>query len=126
MTPELLLPQFRLRFPEFASASDDIVLLYLSDAILELSLQVWTRYYEKGVLHHAAHHLAISGQCPDVQSSGAGPVQSRSVGDVSVSFGGVAFGTTGETFWTQTKYGCEYLRLLNLVSNGFFVVTGAP
>ena len=52
--------QFKTRFEEFATASDDLVDACLTDAAGQMNADVWGDLYDQGVALRAAHILALS------------------------------------------------------------------
>lgn len=108
---------FRARYPEFTVDvySDPIVQAAIDDAALEISLAQWALLYDRGALALAAHFLTVS----VAGSSPIGGIQSRSIGDVSVTF---AKGASALDDLGATRYGAEYVRLRNLVCGGAVIV----
>lgn len=106
MTAAELLPLFRTRYPEFASVSDDEVLIQLGDALC-----IAGSCGTSAILALAAHLLVLDkNQDDDTIDGGNGETTSESVGSVSVSMKSQA-DTGEEAFYTSTKYGRRYLIL---------------
>jgi len=59
MTEAEWLAEFRIMFPEYAPASDTLVLSRLPLALLRTPSDVWGSYYSYGVLYLWAHLLAM-------------------------------------------------------------------
>lgn len=100
-----LLPDFRLRFTEFAAETDDKILLYLGDALDIFSA------CPTATLYLAAHLLALDteyGTGIKGVDGGLGEVQSESIGPKSVSYKTQA-AKESDTFYTSTPYGRRYL-----------------
>lgn len=121
MTPT----EFKARFPEFDSVDDSRIQVFIDDAELELDEGVWGTWYEKGLAYLTAHFLTIANQtAAGASGSTGGPVASRSVGDVSISFArGASTGAT-EDYFNSTSYGQEYFRMVNIVGVRALAVTG--
>ena len=104
-----LLPDFRTRFPEFQSESDERVTLYLDDAIIIFSgCKTATQYLAAHLLTlDNANELGRSGGTVD---GGSGESVSETVGAESVSL--MAQAERGsETFYSSTPYGRRFLAL---------------
>jgi hypothetical protein len=87
----------------------------IADAQLQVAASVWGDLYDLGVVYLAAHLLLIGH--PEIE--GPGPVQSETVGSVSVSYAvqAAARGQLG-----STMAGREHLRLGRLLGLGAAVV----
>jgi len=110
--------RLRAQYPEFESTTDypdSTVDDFISWAADELSSSVWDNLYEAGVVSLAAHLLKVSDLSSD-GGAGAGPVESKSVGPVSVSYD-VDSGDSDSNL-TSTKYGREHARLKKKVAAG--------
>jgi hypothetical protein len=108
---------FRTRYPAFDAATypDPIVQLALDDVALEMDVTQWARLFDRGAYALCAHLLTVS----VAGSSPIGGIQSRSIGDVSVTF---AKGASALDEMGSTQYGAEFVRLRNLVSGGAAVI----
>ena len=111
---------FLTRFPEFTAIAEARIQLFLDEALLEIREGDWGAFYTKALNLMTAHLLTLA----DMQaaatggaSGSLGPVASRSVGDVSVSFGVSATSmATGSDAWLNaTPYGQELARLIEVV-----------
>ncbi len=54
------LPGFRAKYPEYSTAPDDLVTLFLTDASEQLDVSVWGTYLDKGHGLLTAHLLAMA------------------------------------------------------------------
>ncbi len=118
---------FRSLFPEFRDG-----LAYPSAAVdfwLTMAGQTfpagrWGENLGLGMALYAAHNLSLSAQALDGSAKGrpagavSGPVSSKSVGSVSVSYDTGAGLTSGAGEWNLTSYGIRLKRLINLVGMG--------
>lgn len=106
--------------PEFSAVDDSTV-----DEFLSLSAQAhtsarWGAVYTQALVWHAAHTmktLGLGASDSAAEATGAaGPVTSRSAGDLSVSYGGVSASGArvgvAEADLLTTAYGRRYLDLL--------------
>lgn len=116
-----LLPDFRIRFQEFVSETNERVTLYLIDALTIFS------GCKTATLYLAAHLLTLDNDA-GVGGSGAsvdgggGETTSETVGAESVSLMSQAE-RGSETFYTTTAYGRRYLALRNTCpARGFSVI----
>jgi len=108
---------FRVRYPVFTADlySDPVVQSALDDTVTEMNAAIWGTLYTRGAYALCAHLLTVS-------VSGASPIggiQSRSIGDVSVTF---AKGASALDEMGSTQYGAEYVRLRGMISGGAVVV----
>ena len=115
---------FKLRYTEFDSVDDARVEIFLDDAALEISESIWGTLYSRGVYALTAHLLTLNDKsAAGGGSSTVGPVTSRAVGDVSVSFGLAAVKSKSDEYLGSTLYGSEYLRLKGLICHGAIAIT---
>ena len=131
---------FRLDFPEFSDKSkwpDRTIERALEEADTETSGSRWGTFKDdyknrkrKGLYLFAAHWLTSyypTGASADSNkmAGATGQVQSKSVGDESVSFAVLAPKSVGEasTAWLlKTQYGTEFLRIRKRVLMGGMTV----
>ena len=119
----------RDRYPEFSDVTDypdARIQTFITKGEGELSEGQWGDQYNEGLLAFTAHFLARS--TSTARSGGSvgsiGPIASKSVGDVSVSFASVVGSNPSaqESFWNSTPYGQEYWRLITLFGVGMLAV----
>jgi hypothetical protein len=120
---------FKARYTEFATLSDARIQIFLDDAVLELDVVRWGDLYDRGLAALAAHFLAISERTSLAGTTGGGgaigPLASKSVGDVSLSYGWTgnsASGSRDQNYYLSTVYGQDYLRLVAIVGYGMVAV----
>jgi len=104
-----LLIQFRVKFPEFNSVVDSIVLEDINEALHIFAL------CDLPVLWLTAHLIALdtdsgAGNDGALVDGGEGETVSESVGGVSASFKSQA-DKGSETYYTSTAYGRRFLAL---------------
>jgi len=111
----------RDRFPEFeddTAFTDGRIQTWITKGEAELSEGEWGGMYNEAMLVYVAHYLSWSTMIANSGGSvgSVGPIASKSVGDVSISFASVssANASAGESFWLSTPYGQEYWRLVML------------
>ena len=104
--------EFKVRFPEFASETDARVDIMIARAELRVHAGVWDTWYDEGLYYLSAHFLARANVAAQAASGGgvtaAGPLASKSVGDVSISFTNAAPADMGEGYLNSTSYGAEF------------------
>jgi hypothetical protein len=116
---------FKTRFPEFASLTDARIQIFIDDAELELDEDRWGDLYDKGLSYLTAHLLYVGEQTSAGQGEGGGPLSTKAVGDVSLSFGSYLTADNKATAFNATSYGQEYYRLMIMVGMGAVAVTSA-
>lgn len=112
----------RLRWPALNMVADVAELdAAIADAQLQVSAGVWGDLYDLGVTHLAAH--ALMAAHPEILGpgmTGAGPISSEKVGELSRTYA-VTAATHGGGY-KDTAPGREYLRLRTMLGLGVSVV----
>jgi hypothetical protein len=119
--------QLRQDFPEFASAEtypDPAIAFWLNVAVITLPADRWDTLLPVGTELFVAHHLVLAAQAADDVAIGAtpgdvtGPVTSKAVDKVSVSYdvGNVSLENGG--FWNLSTYGIRFLQLARMIGAG--------
>lgn len=107
---------FKALFPEFSSQTDPRVQLFLDQASRRVDAATFGARADDALSYLTAHLLAVANTAGQAATSGAsGPVSSKTVGPLSVSFAsnwGSASGS-GDNY-QATYYGREYLTLVKL------------
>ena len=111
---------FLTRFPEFTAVAEARIQLFLDEALLEIRESDWGDFYTKSLNLMTAHLLTLadlSGGVAGGATGSVGPVASRKVGDVSVSFGisAASLATGSDAWFNATPYGQELARLIEVV-----------
>lgn len=121
--------QFRKDFPEFADASRFPVGQVEFWGRMAAKLVSETRFgdlYTEAVELFAAHNLVLAAQSRAAAAGGslpggnAGPVASKAVGSVSVSYDTAGSMELNAGHWNQTTYGRQYIRLARLIGQGCY------
>ncbi|UGB46994.1 DUF4054 domain-containing protein [Frateuria edaphi] len=119
--------QFRTDFPEFTSEStypNATIALWLNVASLSLPADRWGTLLDIGTELFVAHHLATGARDQATAANGGvpgsvqGPVASKSVDKVSVSYDTGAMAIEGGDFWNGSRYGIEFLRMARMAGAG--------
>lgn len=111
---------FKVRFPEFVSISDTTITTMIGRAELRLNENLWGTWYDEGLYYLSAHFLGRT--FTSVQTGAAGPIASKSVGDVSISFTNPTPTDAGEAFFLSTTYGAEFWSMAAIVGTQLGVV----
>nr|DAS52370.1 MAG TPA: head to tail adaptor [Caudoviricetes sp.] len=117
---------FLNKFPEFQSVNETRIEIGLNEAKLQVVEKIWGRFYEIGVLHLAAHILAMQGALSNEANANPQPLReigSKAVGSLSVSYtsGKTGFESESGSYYL-TKYGQRFLELKKLVTPHFGLV----
>lgn len=111
------LAEFRTRFPEFGQVADAAISAVLAEAASEVG-EAWIEADRKpATLYLTAHLLAVGGVLNRDASGNrvAGPVTSKSVGGVSVSYANSSSSSSGSAGsispLSATIYGQRFLQL---------------
>ena len=117
---------FLNKFPEFQAVDETRIKVGLDEASLQVTEKIWGRFYEVGVLHLAAHILAMHGALSTEATTSPQPLReigSKTVGSLSVSYtsGKTGFESESGSYYL-TKYGQRFLELKKLVIPHFGLV----
>ena len=121
-------------YPQFNTVPEAYVTMILESANAAISEKRWHTKWKMGVCLYVAHFCTLwlktkpldgaSDAAIARQGDGAGNVQSKSVGGVSVSYG-AAEGSEdlhGYGAWKETEYGIQLATLARIVGHGMMVV----
>jgi len=121
----ITLTDIQTRFPgAFDAVTEGQASLVIDEAAKEIVEDVWGNSYDDGLLYLSAHLLTLFVVSPGV-GGGGGPVSSRRVGDVAVTFATtrsaseIASGQFGSTLFGQ-----RYLQLRRSFQGGPSVPLG--
>jgi hypothetical protein len=129
---------FRIDFPEFGSVviyPNSVITYYLTLAGFLLSRTRFgcpvaavsnppSNMYDMATELFVAHHIAIEKQAMDAARTGGtpgvttGPVASKSVGPVSISYSPGDVVSEGAGFWNLTVYGMRFWKLVMMFGAG--------
>lgn len=122
---------FKARFPQFIPVNDALVQLVLDEAIGKVGESWLERDRVPAQLYLTAHLLTLEGE-PDRAMGKAGnialtgPMKSRKVGDVEVTYAGVSGSGSSATgvdaIYGGTTYGQQFLALMRMNFAGPMVV----
>jgi Protein of unknown function (DUF4054) len=118
---------FRAVFAEFASAEsypDQRLAYWLALGEKMINVERWGDLADHGAMLFTAHRVTLQarslrdakfGKAP---GSASGPVSSKSVDKVSISYDVSSSSEEGAGFWNLTTYGQEYIRLARIMGTG--------
>lgn len=111
MTPT----EFKVRYPEFNTETDQRVQLFLDEAIPHLDQARWDDLYVQGLGLYVAHSLALANA--DVGAD-IGNETNVKVGDVSLSKDSSIVKAQMDNEFYRTTYGQRYWRMAQMVGAG--------
>ena len=97
-------------FSEFSGASDVLIDRWIAQAERRINTTQWSEKADDATLWLTAHLLKIESQLRGGGTATAGPITTKKVGDLSVSYS-VPAGKLSETFLASTAYGQQFLEL---------------
>lgn len=125
---------FRADFPEFASTvkfPTNQITYYLNLAGLMLNAARWNNSLDMGTELFIAHNITIEAKAAAESAAGGipgtttGPIGSKSVDKVSISYSTGDAIQPGAGHWNLTVYGTRFIRLMRMFGAGpLFVGVG--
>lgn len=118
---------FRAAFPEFAdTAKYPATQLDFWSALATAQVNVcrWGAQAPLGVFLYVAHELTLAGQNLGAAAFGgtpggsSGPINSKTVGSVSVSYDTQQVAEKDAGWWNSTSYGRQFIRLARIFGSG--------
>lgn len=116
-----IIDDFRLKYTVFNSISDPTVENALCEADAETGGKGWgsyenicTNFKQRGMFLYAAHYLASyypTGDESNMSGGASSAVQSKSVGDESVTFAVPVLNNQGDAWLSSTAFGQQFMRL---------------
>lgn len=121
---------FRTNFPEFTEAlyPDSMVTFWSNFGEVMVLEKRWSTVKPQGVALFTAHHLVLAKANVDSSTSGGlpgqttGPIASKAVGSVSVSYDTNSTLETGAGHWNQTSYGKQFIHLARMFGAGAYQI----
>ncbi len=111
-------------FPEFAAASTVAIDYWLSQALLQLNAGMFGANFDLASMLFVAHNIALGQQEAQAAAKGGipgdalGPISSKSVGGVSVSYDASGIAIPGAGAWNATSYGQRLYKMMQAASCG--------
>ena len=111
---------WKVRFPEYASVTDNVFNLFFGDAVLEMGDDEarWIGFYDVAISYLVAHLVYLSQVTAEGDANPATPLRSTEVDDVIV---GYAVSKTIENsfdMYLATAYGQKYIYYRRLAFAG--------
>jgi len=122
------LAAFRIRFPEYADDQlyeDDYVNVFIGDAIEDVNQTKFKETIADRITAYlAAHYLTIAELSKAGNKGSVAPVNSQSVGEVSVGYAVANLDKGSSAYYKATVYGQQYLALLKRYCVGMISING--
>lgn len=118
---------FRKNFPEFADLArypDPQLTFWATLAEAQVKENRWKAMYSTGVMLYVAHEVTLAGQNLRAGEAGgtpggaSGPVNSKTVGSVTVAFDTQQSAEKDAGHWNLTAYGKQFIRLARTFGAG--------
>lgn len=113
---------FKTRFPEFACQSDARIQVFIDDSIVILNETFWADKYDLGLSYLTAHFLVIGEKSEAGSITSNGPISSKSVDGVSITYAVPTAADMSEAYYSYTTYGQRYLALRKTLGIAAYVV----
>lgn len=123
------LAQFRLDFPEFSDTSrfpDPSLTFWSGMGERLISADRFGDLYTQAVELFTAHNITLAAQNAAASAAGGlpggagGPISSKAVGSVNVSYDNASVMLPNAGHWNQTVYGRQYIQLVRLIGQGAY------
>ena len=112
-------------FPEFTGTATNTAIDYwLSQAGLQLNQRLFGDNFDLASMLFTAHNLALGMQEAKVAAKGGipgdalGPISSKSVGGVSISYDAGGIAIPGAGAWNATSYGQRLYKMMQAAACG--------
>lgn len=119
--------QFRTNFPEFADIArypDGQLNFWATIAEAQVNECRWGTMKPNGVFLYVAHEITLAAQNAKAAAVGgvpgqqSGPVNTKTVGSVSVGYDTTAAVEKDAGWWNLTSYGKQFIRLARMFGAG--------
>ena len=111
---------WKVRFPEYASVTDDVFNLFLGDAVLEMGDDEarWVGFYDVAISYLIAHLVYLSQVTAEGDANPATPLRSTEVDDVIVNYAVSKRIENSFDMYLATAYGQKYIYYRRLAFAG--------
>ena len=111
---------WKVRFPEYASVTDDVFNLFLGDAVLEMGDDEarWVGFYDVAISYLIAHLVYLSRVTAEGDANPATPLRSTEVDDVIVTYAVSKSIENSFDMYLATAYGQKYIYYRRLAFAG--------
>lgn len=115
--------EFKTRFPEFASETDERVQIFIDEAMTQIDTSWLEKDYKNAIMYLAAHKLAGANAATSSGGGNAntGPISSESFQGMSRSYDNSKMTAAQSSAYGGTSYGQEYYILLKKNKPGIMV-----
>lgn len=119
--------QFRLDFPEFSDTTrfpNSSLAFWSGMGERLISPDRFGDLYAQAVELFTAHNITLAAQNSASSAAGGlpggegGPISSKAVGSVNVSYDNASVMLPNAGHWNQTTYGRQYIQLVRLIGHG--------
>ena len=119
--------QFRANFPAFTSTTqypDSSIQFWLTYAYMLLSPRRWGPIQDLGAQLFVAHNATLDGLSAAEGMNGApsgmtvGPIVSKTVGDLTITYDTGAGVNSEDQHWALTNYGTRFIKMARQMGNG--------
>ena len=123
------LTQFRLDFPEFSDTTrfpNSSLTFWSGMGERLISADRFGDLYTQAVELFTAHNITLAAQNSAASAAGGlpggagGPISSKAVGSVNVSYDNASVMLPNAGHWNQTVYGRQYIQLVRLIGQGAY------
>lgn len=123
----MTIAQFRADFPEFndtARYPDSLITFWLGVATLQVNACVWKAMTSKAIELYTAHEIVLAAQNQITAQNGGAPgtqgglVNSKTLGQATVSYDTITASEKNGGYWNRTIYGQQFYRLSRIFGAG--------
>lgn len=114
--------QFKERYPQFKDMDITEIQRVIDDADPHFNKCRWGNFYEQGLAAWVAHEITVSQGPIDTGDGSLTARTSKTIGEVSVTYGETALARSAKNPYMRTVYGQKYLYLARLVGMGAVAV----
>lgn len=124
---------FRAAFPEFADTArypDAMITFWAGLATAQVNVNRWGLQVPAGIQLYVAHEITLaaqnqkSGIIGGVPGGASGPANSKTVGNVTVSYDTQQTAERDAGWWNLTIYGKQFIRLARIYGAGVVQLGG--
>lgn len=114
---------FKVRFPEFATVTDERIQLFIDDTVAFMGLESagrWCNNYDPAQCYLAAHLLVVGSMQELGDSGNIAPIKKQEVDDVVIEQAVTSL-TAKEGEFGSTSYGKRYLSYRQICFGGYII-----
>jgi hypothetical protein len=116
--------EFKIRFPQFTSETDERVQLFITDAAPFFDVSRWGDFYAEGIANFVAHNLVVANSEEDAPTDevDGGVATTETFGRISTTRSSTSADAVAKDPVLSTRYGRRYAYLRRLVGMGGIMV----